>query len=132
MAERIARAINFTGYRKCVLKCDQEPAMKDLQKEVRQELWKERSKVANEVKEILGKERIEVQGAEDMEITLENSPIGESQSNGAVERAIQSVQDQIRTIKDTVECEAKMKIGPQHKIWPWLIEYSAQTLLAGK
>eukprot|EP00973_Karenia_brevis_P003752 518835-Karenia_brevis.AAC.1 len=25
-----------------------------------------------------------------------------------------------------------MKIGPQHKIWPWLIEYAAQTLLTGK
>eukprot|EP00973_Karenia_brevis_P044315 6138795-Karenia_brevis.AAC.1 len=67
-----------------------------------------------------------------MNVTLEHSPVGESQSNGLVERAIQSVQDQIRAIKDTIECEAKMKIAPDHQVWPWLIEYAAHTLLACK
>ena len=67
-----------------------------------------------------------------MEVTMESSPVGESEANGLVERAIQSVQGQIRAIKDTIECEAKTKIGPEHKIWPWLIEYAAHTLLASK
>eukprot|EP00973_Karenia_brevis_P016959 2326754-Karenia_brevis.AAC.1 len=49
-----------------------------------------------------------------------------------VERAIQSVQGQIRVIKDTIESEAKMVIQPDDNIWPWMIEYAAYTLLAGK
>eukprot|EP00973_Karenia_brevis_P093830 12419301-Karenia_brevis.AAC.1 len=36
----------------------------------------------------------------------------------------------MRVIKDTLESEAKMTIGLQNKIWPWLIEYAAHTLLA--
>ena len=68
--------------------------------------------VAKEVDEVLGQERIEVIETESMEVTIENSPVGESESNGLVERAIQSVQEQIRAIKNIVEAEAKMKIGP--------------------
>ena len=130
IAESIARVINFTGYKQCTIRCDQEPAMRDLQKEIRKEIWKERIQAANEVKELLGSDRIEASEPENIETTLENSPVGESQSNGLVERAIQSVQEQITVIKDTLEHEADMTIGPQHKIWPWLIEYAAHTLLA--
>eukprot|EP00973_Karenia_brevis_P035405 4880878-Karenia_brevis.AAC.1 len=96
VAERIAKAINFMGYKRCTVRCDQEPAMRDLQKEVRKELWEARLQVANEVKELLGSDRIEITEPESIEAILENSPVGESQSNGLVERAIQSVQEQIR------------------------------------
>eukprot|EP00973_Karenia_brevis_P041279 5712036-Karenia_brevis.AAC.1 len=58
----------------------------------------------------------------------ESSPLGESQANGKIERAIQSVQRQIRTIRDTIEYEAQMKIGPSHHLWPWLIENAGFTL----
>ena len=34
---------------------------------------------------------------------LENSPVGESRSNGLTEKAIQEVQGTIRTLKDCVE-----------------------------
>ena len=104
--------------------------MRDLQKEIRKEIWTERIQAANEVKELLGSDRIEVSEPENIETTLENSPAGESQSNWLVERAVQSVQEQIRVIKDTLEHEADMTIGPQHKLWPWLTEYAAHTLLA--
>eukprot|EP00973_Karenia_brevis_P096202 12431137-Karenia_brevis.AAC.1 len=60
IAERIAKVINFMGYKKCTIRCDQEPAMKDLQKEVRKELWEEKVKTAREVVDILGKERVEI------------------------------------------------------------------------
>eukprot|EP00973_Karenia_brevis_P000654 93154-Karenia_brevis.AAC.1 len=59
IAERIAKTINFMGYKRCAIKCDQEPAMKDLQKEVRHELWEEKVKVAKAVAEALGEERVE-------------------------------------------------------------------------
>ena len=42
-----------------------------------------------------------------MDVTLENSPVSESESNSMIERAIQSVQGQVRAIKDTIESEAK-------------------------
>ena len=99
VAERIAQVINFMGYKRCTIRCDQEPAMRDLQKEIRKEIWKERIQAANEVKELLGSDRIEVSEPKNIETTLENSPVGESQSNGLLERAIQSVQEQVRVIK---------------------------------
>ena len=116
ISERIAKAINFMGYKKCAIKRDQELAMKDLQKEVRLELWNEKVKAAKGVAQLLGEERVEVIEPESMEVTMESSPVGESEANGLVERAIQSVQGQIRAIKDTIECEAKTNIGPEHKI----------------
>ena len=58
--------------------------------------------------------------------------MGESESNGMVERAIQSVQGQIKTIKDIIETEAKMTISPESHIWPWMIEYAGYTLLSSK
>eukprot|EP00973_Karenia_brevis_P047090 6536357-Karenia_brevis.AAC.1 len=45
-AARIAKIINDAGYKKCILKCDQEPAVKELQRETRKELWKERVETA--------------------------------------------------------------------------------------
>ena len=108
IAERIAKTINFMGYPKCAIRCDQEPSMRQLQKEVRTKIWREKIEAAKSVVEILGKERVEIIEPETMEITLESSPVGESQSNRFIERAIQGVQGQIRTIKDTIESEAKM------------------------
>ena len=37
-------------------------------------------------------------------VLLEESPIGESQSNGAVARANANVQGLVRTVKDSTEC----------------------------
>ena len=34
------------------------------------------------------------------EVILENSPVGESESNGFIEKGIQEVQNQIRKLKD--------------------------------
>ena len=42
IAERIAKTINFMGYPKCAIRCDQEPAMRELQKEIRSKIWRER------------------------------------------------------------------------------------------
>ena len=37
------------------------------------------------------------------EVILENSPVGESQSNGFVENAIREVQNRVRKLKDQLE-----------------------------
>ena len=59
---------------------------------------------------------------------LENSPVGESSSNGRVERAIQSVQGQIRTIKDNVEAKTGRKIPRKSGLFQWLVEWAAATI----
>ena len=73
--------------------------MRELQNEIRSKIWREKIEAAKSVVEILGKERVEIIEPETMEITLESSPVGESQSNGLIERAIQSVQGQIKSHK---------------------------------
>eukprot|EP00973_Karenia_brevis_P081438 11288010-Karenia_brevis.AAC.1 len=56
MASRISKVIRDAGYKKCILKCDQEPAIKELQREIRKELWSERARIAKDVKDELGNE----------------------------------------------------------------------------
>ena len=97
ITQRVAKIIGSLGYRDIVIKCDQEPAIKDLQKEIRQEMWKELKQAAQDIREELGEDRVRVE--DEGAIMVEHSPVGESQSNGVVERAIQSVQEQVRVIK---------------------------------
>ena len=49
--------------------------------------------------------------------------------NGAIENAIQRIEGQIRAIKLDIEVNAKTKLGPSQAIWPWLVEYAAQSIL---
>ena len=58
-------------------------------------------------------------------IIHESSPVGSSQSNGFIERAIQDEEGHIRTIKMDLESRIKGKIPSSHDIVPWLIEYAA-------
>ena len=55
---------------------------------------------------------------------VENSPVGSSKSNGIVERAIQSVQGMIRTIRSDIEGRWGVKIDATHSIWPWIAEHA--------
>ena len=54
-----------------------------------------------------------------------DSLVGSSASNGVVERAIQSLQQQIWVSKLALEDKWKMKIPLKHSDVPWFIEYSA-------
>ena len=53
---------------------------------------------------------------------IENSPVGSSKSNGSVERAMQSVQGMIRTIRNNIEGRWGVKIDATHSHWPWTEE----------
>ena len=55
---------------------------------------------------------------------IENSPVGSSMSNGIVERAIQSVQGMIRTIRSDIEGRWGVKIDATHSIWQWIAEHA--------
>ena len=58
----------------------------------------------------------------------EESAPGESQSNGAAERAVQLVEDQVRTLKLALEHQIGVKVPMEHPIMMWLIEHAAMTL----
>ena len=59
----------------------------------------------------------------------ENSPVGSSSSsNGIVERAIQSVEEQVRVMSSALEGRWKSDIPVKHAIWPWLVEYASYLL----
>ena len=59
---------------------------------------------------------------------LENSPVGESQSNGSVERAIKDVQHQVRKLKLQLEENIGEQLNNESPVWPWLIQYAAQVI----
>jgi len=54
---------------------------------------------------------------------LENSPVGSSQSNGIVERAIQSYEGMLRVVKGGLEDRWDAKIPDGHSIFAWMSEY---------
>ena len=53
----------------------------------------------------------------------ESSPVGSSGSNGFIERGIQSVEGQARTIKLAFESHTGTRIPSDHNMVPWIIEY---------
>ncbi len=58
---------------------------------------------------------------------MENSPVDASASNGSFERAIQSVQAQIRVLKLALGHRCKIELPTKHKMIPWMIEYAASS-----
>ena len=59
-----------------------------------------------------------------MEIALEESPVGEHQSNGEIENAINRIRGQLRVAKDALESRCKCKIERGNPILPWLISHT--------
>ena len=55
----------------------------------------------------------------------ENSPTGDSKSDGVVERAIQSVEGMVRVLKLALEMRLQVKMPTKHPIIPWLVEYAS-------
>ena len=69
--------IGFTGHKRIILKSDGEPAITAL---------------ANAIK-----------ASSDLEMGVEVSPVGDSKANGEIERAVRTVQGQIRTLKSALD-----------------------------
>ena len=100
----LCREISISGYSRVILKSDQEPAIRELIAAVRRE-------------RPVG-----------VEIMIEESPVGEHQSNGEVERAIQTIQALMRTIKLALQSRYKSRIRGDHPILPWLVKHAAMIL----
>jgi hypothetical protein len=59
---------------------------------------------------------------------VEQSPVRSSQSNGVIERGIQSVEAQIRVLTSALEKRWKVELPSKHAVMPWIIEYAALLL----
>ena len=94
--------IESLGHSKVILKSDQEPALVSLKDAVKSEAR--------------------------VNLVLEESPEYESKSNGEVERAIQMVQGQFRTMKDRLESRYNQRIGGERPCVPWLIAHALGTI----
>ena len=100
--EFVARVLAFLSeigclYGDVIVKSDQEPALISLAEDV-------------------GRRRGAVGGGRWI---CEKSPVGSSASNGVAERAIQSVQQQVRVLKLALEDKWNMKIPHTHSVVPY-------------
>ena len=51
-----------------------------------------------------------------------------SKSNGIVERAIRSVEEQMRTMRSALEARLGVKWDCDHAVWAWMAEYASYLL----
>ena len=114
------------GYGRMILKSDQEPAIKDLQKAVQQRRWDELKGIAAAVKGKWGGETTLDLG--NGGTVLENSTAGDSRANGFIERSIQEIEGQIRTIKAYVDHTIGKEIPRGHDLLPWLVSHCADSI----
>ena len=102
VAKRVIAFIDELGLSNCKLtiKTDQEPAIIDL---------------VNGIKRL----------RPNLETFHEQSPVGSSASNGVIERGVQTLEGQIRVLKDALETRWGIRIGDEQKILSWIVEYAA-------
>ena len=58
----------------------------------------------------------------------QNSPVGESQANGLVERAVRSVKDQVRTLRLALQKRVECHIPVGHPIMTWIIKHAGELI----
>ena len=100
--KRLSEDIGALGYSRVVLKSDQEPAIKEL------------------------KARVKMERAED--IIMEEAPAYEHRANGEVERAIQTVQGQVRTLKSALEARYRTTMGQDWSVLPWMVRHAGNSI----
>ena len=102
-AERaLAHNVVSTGHQKVILQSGQEPSIIDV-----------KHKAGTHIP---------------TEIVHEESPVGDSNANGSIERANQTIQGQIRAIKDYTERQIGATIGLDSSVLKWLVRHAACTL----
>ena len=94
--------IEILGYKKMILKSDQEPAIMALKESVKRE--------------------------RDEDIVMEESPVGESASNGSIENAVRNVQGQVRSMRDALETRYQIKINGESSCIPWMVRHAANLI----
>ena len=104
VAEQLVRDLEEIGYNgKVIVKCDQENALVDLVKAI-----------------------AKCRG--DKETVVEHSKAKDSQTNGVAERAVQSIEGLVRTMKFALEKRLGVQISSSHPLMAWIVEHAAETL----
>ena len=63
-----------------------------------------------------------------MQAVPEHPGVGDSASNGFVERGVQLVEDQIRTLKHAFEIRTRRRLPVQHPLMHWICLYAGNLL----
>ena len=100
IGKRAARFIDQLGHNRVTLRCDNEPAIEALAREI-------------------GQAR-----QEGSQTVPERPPVGESQSNGIIERTV-GVAGQAKTLKAALEHRMENGVPPDARILCWLVEFAA-------
>ena len=91
----LVQVVRETGYRRVVLKSDNEPAIVVLKQAARAELT-------------------------DVECLMEESPVGDHQANGDIEVAVRELKRQIRVIKSDLEEKFGRQLNDSNPILAWI------------
>ena len=97
-ARALAHNVLSTDHSKVILQSDQEPSITDV-----------KHKVGTHIP---------------TEILYEESPVGDSNANGSNERANQTIQGQIRAIKDYIERQIGATVSLDSSVLKWLVRHA--------
>ena len=53
------------------------------------------------------------------------SPVGGSEANGEIERAIKTVHGQVRTLESALDEHYRIALREDHALMPWLVSHSS-------
>ena len=106
VVEQVVQDLQTVGLsdERIVIKSDQEPSITELQR------------------------AIAAQRAGHGSTAVENSRVGDSNSNGRVERAIQDFKGLVRTLRSDLESKVDAKITLDHPIVPWMVRHAAHII----
>ena len=65
---------------------------------------------------------------EQTQTMAEHSPVGDSKSNGFIERTTQSVEGQIRTFTSATESRMGLRMIPGRALYAWMITHAANSI----
>ena len=101
LAKRAAEFIDQLGHNRVTLRCDNEPALEACARQIAQARQEGRQTVP------------------------ERPPVGESQSNGIIERTVGLVAGQARTLKGALDHRTGVRVPADARILCWLVEFAA-------
>ena len=101
IARRAAKFIDHLGHNRVTLRCENEPAIEALERETAQAR------------------------REGSQIVPDRPPVGESQSNGIIERTVGVVAGQTTSLKAALEHRFGVRVPPDARILCRLVEFSA-------
>ena len=70
----------------------------------------------------------EVKARRNYQTIVENSPVGDSRANGAAERAVQAVEEQVGVVRHGLEMRLSILVCGKHPVMSCLIEHAGDLL----